>query len=129
MKPRFQGNVPVLLGYELQGATAMDGRIQLFLSGRSGLTQHTTDHIIAATGYKVDLRRLTFLSPEILSRVRSVGHTPVLSSTFESSVPGLYFVGLPFQYSFASMLIGGVGRDAAYVAKHIASRTSARART
>ena len=37
--------------------------------------------------------------------------------------PGLYFVGLPFLYSAASMLIGGVGRDAAYVAKHIEKRS------
>jgi putative flavoprotein involved in K+ transport len=36
-------------------------------------------------------------------------------------VPGLYFVGLPFQYSFSSMLVGGVARDASYVARHIAS--------
>ena len=35
------------------------------------------------------------------------------------SAPGLYFVGLPFLYSFASMLIGGVGRDAGHVADHI----------
>ncbi len=35
------------------------------------------------------------------------------------SSPGLYFVGLPFLYSFASMLIGGVGRDAERVAAHI----------
>jgi putative flavoprotein involved in K+ transport len=39
------------------------------------------------------------------------------------SAPGLYFVGLPFQRSFASMLIGGVGRDAGYVAKRIAARS------
>jgi putative flavoprotein involved in K+ transport len=36
------------------------------------------------------------------------------------SQPGLYFVGLPFQRSFASMLIGGVGRDAEFVARRIA---------
>jgi putative flavoprotein involved in K+ transport len=35
-------------------------------------------------------------------------------------VPGLYFCGLSFQYSFASMVLPGVGRDAAYVAGHIA---------
>ncbi|MFZ2173108.1 MAG: NAD(P)-binding domain-containing protein [Rhodococcus sp. (in: high G+C Gram-positive bacteria)] len=34
--------------------------------------------------------------------------------------PGLYFVGLPFLQSFASMLTGGVGRDAEYVANRIA---------
>jgi putative flavoprotein involved in K+ transport len=38
------------------------------------------------------------------------------------SSPGLYFVGLKFQYSFASMLFGGVGRDAGYVARHLAKR-------
>jgi putative flavoprotein involved in K+ transport len=38
------------------------------------------------------------------------------------SSPGLYFVGLPFLYSFASMLVGGVGRDAGRVADHIVAR-------
>lgn len=41
------------------------------------------------------------------------------------ALPGLYFVGLPFLYAFASMLIGGVGRDAEHVADHIASRAPA----
>ena len=40
------------------------------------------------------------------------------------SAPGLYFVGLAFQFAFASMLVGGAGRDAAYVVKHLVGRTS-----
>jgi putative flavoprotein involved in K+ transport len=40
------------------------------------------------------------------------------------AAPGLYFVGLPFMHSFASPLIGGVGRDAAHVARHIARRAA-----
>ena len=36
-----------------------------------------------------------------------------------TTAPGLYFVGLPFQYSFGSMLVAGVGRDAEYVVKHL----------
>jgi putative flavoprotein involved in K+ transport len=44
-----------------------------------------------------------------------------------ASAPGLYFVGLPFLHSFASMLVGGAGRDAERVAKHIASRVAASA--
>ncbi len=43
-----------------------------------------------------------------------------------SAHPGLYFVGLPFQYAFTSMLVGGVGRDAEHVAKHIARRNRSR---
>jgi putative flavoprotein involved in K+ transport len=39
-----------------------------------------------------------------------------------ASAPGLYFVGMLFLHSFASMLIAGAGRDAEQVAKHIAAR-------
>ncbi len=42
-----------------------------------------------------------------------------------SSSPGLYMVGLPFLHSFASMLIGGAGRDAERVVQHIVSDVAA----
>jgi putative flavoprotein involved in K+ transport len=45
-----------------------------------------------------------------------------------ASAPGLYFAGLLFQYAFSSMLVGGVGRDAEYVAKQIARRRPGTAR-
>jgi len=44
---------------------------------------------------------------------------PVQYRGAASSSPGLYFVGLPFLHSFASMLIAGTGRDAERVARHI----------
>jgi putative flavoprotein involved in K+ transport len=42
-----------------------------------------------------------------------------------TDLPGLYFMGLLFQRGFYSMLIGGVGRDARYIARHIAARSVA----
>ncbi len=45
-----------------------------------------------------------------------------------TDVPGLYFMGVLFQYSFTSMLIRGVGRDAEYVVNRIAERLAAGAR-
>jgi putative flavoprotein involved in K+ transport len=42
--------------------------------------------------------------------------------------PGLYFVGLAFQYAFASMFVGGAGRDAEYVVKHLCAHTPAERR-
>ena len=42
------------------------------------------------------------------------------------SAPGLYFVGLLFLHSFTSMLIGGTGRDAERVARHIAAQPAGR---
>ena len=41
--------------------------------------------------------------------------------------PGLYFVGLPFLSTLSSALVGGVGRDAEYLAVHIMSTRSSRA--
>jgi putative flavoprotein involved in K+ transport len=39
------------------------------------------------------------------------------------SAPGLFFCGLAFQYSFSSMVLPGVGRDAEYVAGRIRARS------
>jgi putative flavoprotein involved in K+ transport len=40
-------------------------------------------------------------------------------------MPGLYFMGLLFQRGFYSMLVGGAGRDARHIARHILSRAAA----
>ncbi|KRD45024.1 portal protein [Cellulomonas sp. Root930] len=41
-----------------------------------------------------------------------------------TSEPGLYFLGLVFQYALASSMINGVGADAAFVADHLADRVA-----
>jgi putative flavoprotein involved in K+ transport len=46
---------------------------------------------------------------------------PVHDRGIVRSEPGLYFVGLVFLYALASSLVGGVGRDAEHIARHIAS--------
>jgi putative flavoprotein involved in K+ transport len=38
--------------------------------------------------------------------------------------PGLYFIGLFFLTTLASSLVGGVGRDAEYIARHITTRVA-----
>jgi putative flavoprotein involved in K+ transport len=40
------------------------------------------------------------------------------------AAPGLYFLELPFQHTFASAVVGGVGNDACYITEHIAERTT-----
>ena len=41
-----------------------------------------------------------------------------------AGAPGLFFCGLSFQYAFSSMMLAGVGRDAAYIVGQISRRTS-----
>jgi putative flavoprotein involved in K+ transport len=50
---------------------------------------------------------------------------PVQYRGVVSSSPGLYVVGIPFLHSFASMLIGGAGRDAERVVRHIVTERAA----
>jgi putative flavoprotein involved in K+ transport len=47
--------------------------------------------------------------------------SPVHQRGIVGSEPGLYFVGLFFLSAVSSSLVGGVGRDAEYIANHIAS--------
>ncbi len=96
IKDKVVGKVPLHLGCTPQGAEVENGKVHLTVqvSRTAAEREILTEHIIAATGYRVDLKRLKFLrSGDSLASSRSVGGAPVLSSSFESSVPGLYFVG------------------------------------
>ncbi len=44
---------------------------------------------------------------------------PIHQRGVVASQPGLYFMGLPFQRTLSSVLIGGMGRDAEYIARRI----------
>lgn len=76
-----------------------------------------SDHVVAATGYRVNLHQLAFLDEEVLRRLRMVDDTPVLSSAFESSVPGLFFVGLASARCFGPVMRFLVG--ARYTARRL----------
>ncbi len=97
--------VPCLLGHTPQSAEVVGGKVRLRLRAADGSERDIlTDHVIAATGYKVDLGRLPFLSGEIRSKIRTAKGSPVLSPTFESSVPGIYFAGLAAANSFGPVM-------------------------
>ena len=45
------------------------------------------------------------------------------------TAPGIYFVGLAFQYAFSSMLVGGAGRDAEYVVRYLDAHSASSTRS
>ena len=71
----------------------------------------SAEHVIAGTGYRVDINRLTFLSPEILAGIKTADGSPILSSTLQSSVTGLYFVGLAAANSFGPVMRFAFGAE------------------
>lgn len=70
------------------------------------------DHVLLGTGYQADLGRLSLLSPELLNQIQTYHHAPLLSGSFESSVSGLYFVGLASVRSFGPLYRFVIGADA-----------------
>ena len=121
LKDRVVGRVQTLLGHSVRRAEARGDRAMLQVAGQDGqVVDITTDHVIAATGYRFDLQRLPFLSQNLKSRLRAK-QQPVLSSHFESSVPGLYFTGLASASCFgpAMRFLHGADYTARRVSHHI----------
>lgn len=65
--------------------------------------------VLWATGYRPDFGWVDGITVDAHG-------WPITSRGIVGEIPGLYFLGLPFQYALTSGLIGGVGRDAAYLA-------------
>jgi len=82
-------------------------------------TALVADHVIFATGYKVDLTRLSILDPRLRMLIRADGCLPVLNSRFETSVPGLFFAGLTTLPAFGPLFRFVAGAPA--TARRIAS--------
>ena len=121
----IEGHVPYMLRSWVAGAAVIpEGRVALTIErADDGLGTLLVDHVLAATGYKVDVRRLGLLDPALASAVAAVDRSPSLSRHFESSVPGLFFVGTPSAYSFGPMFrfACGAGYTARRLTAHLAS--------
>ncbi len=120
MKKRVEGKVPMLLGRNLTGVQPSNGGARLSLtSAEGGIEEHYAEHVVAATGYRPDMRRLNFLGETIRDQLETVANAPVLSANFQSSMPGLYFVGIAAANNFGPMMRFAYGSD--YTARRIAS--------
>jgi len=123
IKEEIIGKVQLLVDVSISEAKVQEGRVCLQLTDSAGTRKSVTvDHVIAATGYKVKLQRLVFMDAQLQSAIRSVEDTPVLSSNFQSTVPGLYFVGASAANTFGPLLrfAFGAGFTAGRLSKHLA---------
>lgn len=119
VKPRLKA-VRCNPGQMIRAARAHGDGVELQLN--DGV--RTFDHVILATGYQVDLARLDILSAPLLSAIDRVEGSPVLRAGFESSVPGLHFVGSSSVRSFGPLMrfVAGAPFAARSVAKAARSR-------
>jgi cation diffusion facilitator CzcD-associated flavoprotein CzcO len=123
LRERFEGNVEVREVERVVRAGVIDGRPRLVLRGHDGRTEEmAADHVIAATGYRVDLGAMGFLGHELRTELAVSRGTPVLGAGFRSSIPGLYFTGLPAAASYGPVMRFVCGTEFASprLARHLA---------
>lgn len=126
-RKQVEGKVPFHLGVQVTRAEVENGKPVLHLvdaENRQSVVE--ADHIIAATGYKVDLDRMQFLSSSIREGLNTTEKAPALSASFESSIPGLYFIGVSSANTFGPLMRFAFGAD--YTARYIVRRLAKQAR-
>lgn len=124
LKPRLVDKVPLHEQTSVQQVKETDDGLLLTLSTNQTLK---ADHLMLATGYRLDIKRLSLLGDSILPQIRNYQGAPVLSNRFETNIPGLYFVGFS---SFKSCgpyyrFVVGTGAAARRVARAVAQRARA----
>lgn len=113
--------VAIRPGTHVIAAKAEQNQIRLELSDQRALV---ADHVLLGTGYSVAIHRCAFLDSNLVERLAIENGHPVLNPGFESSVPGLFFVGAPAVHSFGPIVrfVAGTYYTARTLAKYAAKR-------
>ncbi len=126
MREQVEGRIAMSLGCDIAKAEAKKDRVALTLRTSAGEVETIAcDHVIAATGYRVDLGRIPFLAPTLREKIALVGRFPFVSDNFETSVPGLYTIGLTAMQMFGPLLRFMVGAE--FAAPRLAAHLERRA--
>lgn len=123
LKDRIIGKVTLHELQQVQQVKEGDEGVMLTLSNGQTLT---ADHVLLGTGYRTDIKRLPMLSPSLETSIQTYQDAPVLNNWFESSVPGLYFIGFSSLSSFGPFFRFIVGTEAA--ARRVTTAVSHRVR-
>ncbi len=122
LRGRVEGEIPILNGQTLTSADAADSGVKIGLTSPDGDQTVTGDHVVAATGYRVDLGRLAFLGDRVRTALTLVGGTPAVGGDYQSALPGLYFIGPAVAPSFGPVMRFVFGAD--HAARRVAARLS-----
>lgn len=134
MREKIEGRIETLLGRTIAGAQAMQQGVLLTTIRQDGTREQLAcDHVIAATGYRPDTRRMTYLDPALRSAIASPRHTPVVSDNFETPVERLFVTGPAVIDSFGPLMRFMVGAEfvaprlSGYLSRRLGAQTERRA--
>jgi thioredoxin reductase len=124
LRERVEGQFPVRTGQTVSWAKPHDGKVRLGISGPGTAdSELAADHVIAATGYRVNVKRLEFLPATTRSSLRTVGGSAAVGRDYQSSIPGLYFIGPSVAPSMGPVMrfVYGSKHAATTVGRHLAA--------
>ncbi|MEV8016760.1 FAD-dependent oxidoreductase [Streptomyces sp. NPDC086554] len=124
LRDRFEGKVETREVRRIASADVRDGSPVLRVETLGGrIRELSADHVIAATGYRVDIAAMDFLGHALRARLAVSRGTPKLGAGYVSSVPGLYFTGLPAAASYGPVMRFVCGTEFASprLARHLAA--------
>jgi FAD-dependent urate hydroxylase len=121
LRSRFDG-VRVVAGERVHSAVVAGERIALMLDHGTAVF----DHVLLGTGYKIDIAKLGILDAGLSAAIACRDGAPVLGTGFESSVPGLHFVGASAVASYGPLMrfIAGAGFAGRELTKRVLGRRS-----
>jgi cation diffusion facilitator CzcD-associated flavoprotein CzcO len=94
-------DVPVRLGRCVASVVLVGGQVKVRLDDGS---ERTVDHVLLGTGYRVDISKYEFLSPELKQSIHCFKGYPILRPGLETSVEGLHILGAPAAWSFGPLM-------------------------
>lgn len=112
-------DVPIRLGSSTRSVTIAGDRVRVDLDDG---TERIVDHVLLGTGYRPDVSKYKFLSPELAKSLQVFNGFPVLQSGLETSIPGLYMLGAAGVWSFGPLLqfVSGTHYASQTLTRHIA---------
>lgn len=128
LRERLENLVPVNLLTTVVAAREVGGRVELRLrEGKNGSEREIkVDHVVAGSGYDIDVEHLNFLDTRLRSRIQTIERSPKLNGDFESTVKGLHFIGPMSAMSFGPLFrfVVGAGYTAKTVSAHLEAQAS-----
>jgi len=95
LRERVEGQFPTLTGLSIKWAKEQDGSVRLGFTGAGGSRELGADHVIAGTGYRWNMSRLSFFGRQMLADLQNVPGTgsSAVGRDYQTSIPGLYIMG------------------------------------
>ena len=88
LRPRIEGRVPIRTSEQVHRVRdSADGLTIGLVSRRGRRSEVRADYVIAATGYRPDLRRLAFLDDGLRARIGIVASTAAVDAAYQTLCP------------------------------------------